>query len=125
MLSRREVLIGAAAVAMAASIPSLPVAAAPIEIIPSWAVGSPGEFDWQHVIAKTEREALRFFAEEHGDYEQECTHADYQEGCDCCEAIGAYEAERVPIWDGKKDVSCGDWLRANMGSICSRCGYET
>jgi hypothetical protein len=127
LIHRRELLIGAAALAASASFPVLPSIAAPAEIIPAWVVGSEGEFNWQHIIAKTEREACRFFAQECGDYEDECDHDSYQEGCDCCKSIDAYDAERKPMWDGKPydSVSPGDWLRSGTGHVCSRCGYET
>jgi hypothetical protein len=126
-LSRREVLIGAAAVAAAANIPALPTMAAPAEIMPAWVVGSEGEFNWQHIVARTEREARRFFAQEVGDYEEDCDHAAYQDYCGCCEAIAQYDAERKPMWDGKgyNEITPGDWLRSGTGHVCSRCSYET
>ena len=127
LINRRELLVGAAALATSASLPVLPSITAPAEIIPAWVVGSEGEFNWQHIIAKTEREACRFFAQECGDYEDECDHDSYQEGCDCCESISAYDAERKPMWDGKPydSISPGDWLRSGTGHVCSRCSYET
>lgn len=125
-ISRREVLIGAAAVAAVANIPAMPALAAPAEVLPAWVVGSEGEYNWQHIIAKTEREALRLFAEDNGgDYEEDCGHAEYHDGCDCCEEIFQYIAERKPVWDGRSEVSPGDWIRSGTGHICSRCGYET
>lgn len=129
-LSRRSVLIGSAAVVAASSLPTIvPIveASTPAKVIPAWVVGSDGEFNWQHIIAKTEREALRMFAQECGDYEDDCEHDSYEEGCDCCMAIGSYDAERKPMWDGKRygDITPGDWLRSGSGHVCSRCGYET
>ena len=126
-LSRREVLVGSIAVAAVTSLPTVPVVAAPAEVIPAWVVGSEGEFNWQHIIARTEREAKRFFAQEQGDYEDDCDHADYTEGCDCCEAIAAYDADRKPTWDGREygEISPGDWMRSGTGHVCSRCSYET
>lgn len=124
-VSRRELLIGAAAVAAVATMPLIPAIAAPAEAVPAWVVGSDGEFDWQHIVARTEREALRFFAEDCGDYEEDCDHDSHQDGCDCCEAIASYVVERKPMWDGKADVTPGDWLRSGSGHICSRCSYET
>lgn len=128
-LSRRDLLVGAAAIAAAAHLPTVTATTvqAPAEIIPAWIVGTPGEFDWQHVVAKTQREAFLEWLSETGncDFEEECTHEDYHEGCDCCEAIGSLEAERKPMWDGRRDVTPGDWLRSGTGHICSRCSYET
>ena len=127
LIHRRELLVGTAALAVSASIPTLPSLAAPTKIIPAWVVGSEGESNWQHIIAKTEREALRFFAQECGDYEEECAHDSRQDGCDCCEAIDSYMAERKPMWDGRPydSITPGDWLRSGTGHICSRCSYET
>lgn len=125
-ISRREVLIGVAAAAIAASAPSsipaiLPAPAA--EVIPAWAVGTPGEFNWQHVIARTAEQAESIFRAEwcsdscEGEHDSPCGE------CGWCtlEVV----AERKPIWDGKAETSSGDWLLADMGAICSRCGYET
>jgi hypothetical protein len=118
MISRRDVLIGAAAVAATAHLPAAPVIMAPAEVLPAWVIGSEGEFNWQHIIARTEREALKMFAADCGDYEEEC---------DCCDVISGYMAERKPMWDGKKynEITPGDWLRSGTGHICSRCSYET
>lgn len=130
-LSRRDLLVGVAAVAAAASIPEMPAMAAaptaPAEVLPAWVVGSDGEYNWQHIIARTERQARRFFAQECGDYEEDCDHETHQENCDCCEAIAQYDAERKPMWDGKHegDISPGDWLRSGSGHVCSRCSCET
>jgi hypothetical protein len=128
-LSRRDVLIGAAAVAASAALP-LPVMAdvlpSPLPVaMPAWIVGTPGEFDWQHVGGRTAEEAIHNFVcgTVGGDGCEEGNTPD----CDCewCCTIGALEAERKPMWDGKRDVTPGDWLRSGTGHICSRCSYET
>lgn len=31
----------------------------------------------------------------------------------------------MPAWDSKQCVTNGDWIRAGMGTHCTRCGYET
>jgi hypothetical protein len=124
-LSRRELLIGAVAVAAVANIPALQALAAPAEALPAWVVGTPGEFDWQHVTGRTAEDAIRNFVCEQvgGDGCEEGGEPD----CDCewCYTIGGLEAERKPMWDGKRDVTPGDWLRSGTGHVCSRCGYET
>lgn len=123
---RREVLIGVAAIAAVANIPAASALATPTpEVLPAWVVGSEGEYNWQHITARTEREALKLFAEDCGDYEEDCGHVEYQDGCDCCEEIFQYTAERKPMWDGRREVSPGDWIRSGTGHICSRCSYET
>jgi len=130
-ISRRQLLTTVAATAAVAALPLISAVAdaplaAPAEVIPSWVVGSSGEFNWRHIVARTQREALRFFAEDLGDYDgEECGHEDYQEGCECCEAVCCYEVDRVPRFDGKATITAADWLRANLGHICSRCSYET
>lgn len=128
-LNRREILVGAAAVAAVTAIPVQAAAAtAPVaEILPAWAVGSEGEFNWQHIVARTEREAQRIFVCDNGydDFEEECAHDSHEDGCDCCDVLAAFDAQRIPRWDGLSRTTNADWLRANMGSLCSRCGYET
>ncbi len=124
-LSRRELLVGAAAVAAVANIPPLPAIAARAEILPAWVVGTPGEFDWQHMVGRTAEEAIHNFVCEQvgGDGCEEGSPDD----CDCewCFTIGSLEAERKPMWDGKQSVTPGDWIRSGTGHICSRCSYET
>ena len=125
-LSRREMLIGAAAVAVAANIPAAIAApSVPAEVLPAWVVGTAGEFDWQHVTGRTAEEAIHNFLCERigGDGCEEGNEPD----CDCewCSTIGGLEVERKPMWDGKDDVTPGDWLRSGTGHICSRCSYET
>jgi hypothetical protein len=121
-LSRRELLIGAAAMAAVANIPTLPDVAAPTEIIPAWAVGTPGEFNWQHIVARTAEEAERIFRAEwcddscEGEEEAPCGE------CDACTLD--IDATRVKAWDGKTDIFSADWLDAGLGTYCSRCSYE-
>lgn len=126
-ISRREALLGTAAVIASAALPSVPATAAPApEIIPAWVVGTPCEGDWQHIIARTKREALRKFVCDGGydDFEDECKHAVHQDDCDCCEALADFDAKRIARWDGLQSTTNADWLRAGMGTVCSRCGYE-
>jgi hypothetical protein len=123
-LSRREVLVGVVAVAAVANIPMLPAIVAPAEVIPAWVVGTPGEFDWQHMTGRTAEEAIRNFVCEEvgGDGCEEGNDPDCD--CDWCYRIKEVEAERKPMWDGKSEVTPGDWLRSGTGHICSRCSYE-
>jgi hypothetical protein len=126
-VSRREaLLLGASAVAMAA-LPVTRVApsavAAPTAPMPAWAVGTPGEFNFQHIIARTAVEAERIFRSEYCtdscEGEEECPCGD----CDfCCLEV---VADRVVVWDGKEYVGSADWFEAGMGTHCARCGYET
>ena len=124
MISRRDVLIGAAAVAATANIPSISIAAtSPAEaILPAWAVGTPGEFNWQHIVARTAEEAERRYRAEwcddscEGEEDAPCGECDT-----CCLEL---DATRVPAWDGKKDTTNADWLDVGMGTYCARCNYE-
>lgn len=128
-INRREILIGTAAVAVAASLPEIaaavPASVVPAEVMPSWVVGSEGEFNWQHIVARTEREAIRLYCDDLGDLDEECGHDSNTEGCECCETMSCYQADRVPKFDGKQNITAADWLRAGLGHICSRCSYET
>lgn len=127
-LNRRELLSLTAASVAAAALPTLPsVASTPAPVnLKAWAVGTPGEFDWQHIIAETEDQARRYFAAEvcGGDSFCEEGGADDCE-CEFCISYGSSEAERKPMWDGMESPKAGDWLRAGLGTMCSRCSYET
>jgi hypothetical protein len=95
--------------------------------MPAWVVGTPGEFDWQFSVGRTADDAIRNYICERigGDGCEEGGKPD----CDCewCDLVGSVEAERKPMWDGKReaDIKPGDWLRSGTGHICSRCSYET
>jgi hypothetical protein len=121
MINRRDVLIGVAAVAAAAKLPTAGAVAKPAEVIPAWAVGTPGEFNWQHIVARTAEKAERVFRAENCDFEcEEDTLCGECEGC-TMEVV----AERKPVWDGLENPTSADWLRAGSGTYCSRCSYET
>jgi hypothetical protein len=118
--------LGAAA-AVAAAIPAQ--AAAPVSqaATPAWIVGTPGEYNWQAIFAKTEEEAIRLWVEEETGLEG-CERGEASDDCDCefcCSLYSDLDAERVKEFDGKTDITPGDWLSAGKGHICSRCGYET
>lgn len=126
-LSRRELLVGAAAVAAAANIPAIIPSPAAAPALPAWVVGTPGEFDWQFQVGRTAEEAIRNYVCEivGGDGCEEANDPD----CDCewCYKIKSVEAERKPMWDGKREdeIAPGDWIRSGTGHTCSRCSYET
>lgn len=123
-ISRREVLLGTAAAVAATALPTMPAIAAPSpEILPAWVVGTPGEFNWQHIVARTAEEAERIFRAEWCDDSCEGEEDAPCGECDFCTLD--VDHERKPMWDGKSDVTPGDWLRSGTGHICSRCSYET
>lgn len=124
-VSRRDVLTMAAGAVVAANLPAaqpaLPVQPPPT---PAWAVGSPGEWNWRHIVARTEHAARRMFACD--GCRDECDHDEMVEGCEFC-ALATdpdLEAKRVTEWDGKGDTDAADWLNAGFGYICDRCGGE-
>lgn len=127
-ISRRAVLVlGSAAVASAA-LPPVPVAAAAKVVVQSWVVGTPGEYDWLHCWGDTAEQAkLDWLVGHCGD--SVCENGDElgNEDCDCdvCVAYRGIETERVEAWDNKDTITNADWIRAGLGSLCSRCGYET
>lgn len=126
-ISRRAFLSGVASVAAAPLVPALPVAAAQMTVgaevaagpdgFVMWAVGTPGEYDWQAISARSAEEAYRFYREEHG-----LDELDEEEDWSC---IGE-NVERVPSWDGKspRELTGADWFKANFGYHCSKCGFE-
>ena len=75
----------------------------------AFAVGTPGDFNWDAIYAPTAGEAINKWLIDH-------PHND----------AGVPEAERKPEWDGKRVTSGNEeWFRSGMGSLCKKCGYET
>lgn len=119
-VNRREFLTTTAA---AAVVPLMPALASPVVVgvdmarapsVTMWAVGTWGEYNWQPVAAETEEDAIRQVAE-----------WDDMVCPDTGELEVHYDATRCKAWDNlKRDPTPADWLRANMGHICDRCGYE-
>lgn len=120
MLNRRQFLTAASAATIAAAMPlpalalAEPALPAVAKFTPMWAVGTPGEYDWQAIAADTLEEAIQIFAEENDYLEEDGS------------LMGEIDGQRCKIWDelpGKP--SDADWLRAGLGAFCSRCKYET
>lgn len=117
MLSRRAFLIGTSALVVAPALPAISAAPAVTAtaraITPMWAVGTPGEFDWQAIRASTPEKAFKIWVEDHAwDAEDEVE-------------FDPEYVTRVQAWDELKTVRPADWLDADMGHCCTRCGYET
>lgn len=119
-ISRRSLLVSAAAVAGTMFLP--PAAfVAPLTVgvdmaaksdLMAFAVGTPGEYDWISVFARTPEEAWREWAEYQGlDDESAAFDPDY--------------VTRVEKWDGLRGVNAADWIRAGLGHHCDRCSGET
>ena len=138
-LTRRSLLLGATALAGTAALPpvallaeSLPAPAtsaaeATAARLPAWVVGTPGDFDGQVIRAATEEDAI---AEWLDDMWIQCECGDVLDSGevigpeDCYRCTHSVEAERSTYFDDIDKPKAGDWLRAGMGTHCSRCGYE-
>lgn len=128
MMTRRFLLAAAAVTAGASMLPA-PIAAqaAPVVVPPApltaWMVGSDGEFDWMLIRASSATEAQHVWLCEQG-YFSCCD--ELGEGAECvCGQCFRPSYKRVPALDDKETVTPADWLQADMGTCCSRCGYET
>lgn len=136
MLTRREALLGMAAVPVAAAIPSAvgPVAADAATPLLAWAHDvSSGDYRTT-VIARTAEEAHRLMIEEHYDSDladdcprrihgstDECQSAEC--GCD----FGVSCVEREPALDtaaARGSIELEDYHAAGWGYVCDRCGGE-
>lgn len=117
MLSRRAFLIGTSALVVAPMLPAIaasaPVATAARAVAPMWAVGTPGEFDWQAIRASTPEKAFKIWM-----HEQDWDAEDEME-------FDPSFVTRVERWDDLKKVNPADWIDAGMGHCCERCSYET
>lgn len=119
-LSRRSLLAGVAASAAIAALPDIPAMATAFEVTPTpalkaFAVGTPGEYDWQSFFARSAEEAFEDWCRERFDegYEAPDFDPDY--------------VLRVEAWDGRDldTIAPADWIAVGMGYCCERCGYET
>lgn len=77
----------------------------------SFAVGTPGEYDWQAIKAASPEEAFIEWAYEHWGDEEITYDPEF--------------VKRVPEWDDLETVEPVDWVSAGFGHYCTRCGYET
>lgn len=142
-MNRRELLQSTAALAVVAATPPAlkPIAAkAAAPLTPMWAVGTDyGDMDWQPIGASTCEEARRLYAMERGltAGEADCDGTCHDMGgfpesgaCRWCgcedvnEPSNCIDAVRVDAWDGKEKIRSVDWIAANMGSQCDRCGDD-
>ncbi|GAA0235697.1 hypothetical protein LNAOJCKE_0900 [Methylorubrum aminovorans] len=135
-LSRRALLLGTSAVAVAAAMPAAQIAPAVAKVakpaLPTWIVGTPGEWDGEVIRAATREAAIRLRCEE-CEFE-DSPDADPASGeggpeceCEACYEGRGYEATRVAEWDGRPvdTIGGGDWLDVGREAICDRCNYET
>lgn len=79
----------------------------------AFAVGTPGEWDWRHVFARSAEEAWKEWSWDQGVEPDE---------------VGEFDPDyvtRIPAWDGRSEIKPADWLRAGLGHHCERCDCET
>lgn len=122
MLSRRTFLVSASAAAVGAALPPAmiqPAAAAAVSApspLLAFAVGTPGEYDWHSIFARSAEDAFKAWAWDRGVCE---------EGED--PPFDPEYVQRVPIWDDlpESEITPALWFAADMGHMCERCNYET
>lgn len=126
MMTRRFLLAAAAVTSAAAALPSIPVMAAEAAPaaprLPAYVVGTPDYFNWQLVRAHDIDAAIREIAISNAG--GACSGCE-DGNCDFCCELRNLEALRVPHMDDIDDPTPADWIRADCGHCCSRCGYET
>lgn len=136
-LSRRGFLTTASAAAVVAGLPAgasapvAPIAKAVKPPLPTWIVGTPGEWDHEIIRAATRELAVRFRCDD-CEAEEDDEYGNADPGgpdCECepCCAGRGFEATRIPQWDGrpKNSIGSGDWLDIGNEAMCDRCDYET
>lgn len=128
-LTRRFILAAAAVSAASSALPRPLVSAtevpAPAKKV-AWVVGTPGEYNWEVIRAKTKVEAIRLWNADNCEHEYEVDeNGKPDRPCECIACAWEINASRVPEFDKIARPTPGDWLRAGIGHTCSRCGYET
>lgn len=119
-MNRRGFLLSASAAAISAAMPlqslaaPLAAVAAPKAPLLAFVVGTPGEYDWQTIWARSAEGAFKAWAGEQDEDDDEIV-------------FDEEYVQRVPAWDALKDseITPAHWFAANMGHICDRCGTET
>lgn len=125
MLTRRTILQGVTAAAIAPSMSIVPSVGAPVAAEPllAFVVGTPGDFDGACVFARTAREAFEQWSLDQGTLEDDgsCERCD----SDKCTCDHTYYATRMERWDNLgHDPTPADWMKAGMGYMCERCDNE-
>lgn len=66
-IDRRQLLVGAGAVAILPVVPALAVAPPPLSFLPAFAVGTPGEYNWRVFFAQTADRARELWYADYGE----------------------------------------------------------
>jgi hypothetical protein len=124
-------LAAAASAALPAGVAAAAESAAQGPLAPAYVVGTPGEYDWIFVRARSEEQAILQWLDDRA--EDPADHCD-AEHCVCesfkaARACAHYAApdiavERAEELDAIAKPTPGDWMRAGFCLTCSRCGYE-
>ncbi len=140
MTTRRDFLTSAGAVALASTLPSVPVTVVPAAVAPPSTPMLAWSFDIKHgdyrdtVIAATKEEAhAKMIAEHFDDLADNCprlTLGNHDE-CTCedcgCTENGMSSVEREPRLDkaaARGQITMDDYRSAGWGMVCDRCGGE-
>lgn len=118
--SRRELLVGAAALAVAPSVPASAAALPPTALFPVWTVGTPGEMNWRVIAAATEDAARKLWLE----YES----LDDADDDDIPELdVRPTNAAVVEPQDdeGELSLTCEQYEDLGWDQICERCQCES
>lgn len=113
-ISRRELMAGAGAVALAPMLPATPAIAAPAATLPAFSVGVYGEHNWRVFFAATIERAKEMWFEDQGLYLPE-------------DRTQELDAEDVSYLDAKSSVETGyspgaaDCLAMGWDNNCDRC----
>lgn len=126
-MNRRELITGAAALALAAALPAVPALPSAVPDL-SWVVGTPGEMDALFVRCASEAEALAEWHWTHSGLLQ-CEAIEHGQApppeCECEYCCNAPEATRVKQFDKiAGEPTIADWMRAGFDVFCQKCGYE-
>lgn len=126
MMTRRFLLAAAAVTSAASALPSISAVAAEVTPVvprlPAYVVGTPDVFNWQIVRANDIDAAIREIAISNAG--GDCSGCE-DSNCDFCCEMRKLEALRVTHMDEIDNPTPADWIRADCGHCCSRCGYET
>lgn len=110
-LSRRDMLVGAAATAVAPALPNVAFAAPTPSFLPAFAVGTPGWHDWRVFFAATAERAKELWLADTGQQDPDAS------------AGGAYpiEAQAVPHLG---EVSAAEGIHMPSVSDCIAMGWD-